>query len=128
MTSLSLSRNVHFFLLFLFIILTSCDNKRSTYHDLLQLQTELQTNSSHYTEDEWIDFFNKLESLHQRMEKYDYTPAERKEIGRIEGEMAAHFTKKVINEFKKEAENFFFEASGFIEGFKQSFDKSINTM
>lgn len=123
MTFLLLSKKTQLLSLLLFImLLTSCESKRSTYHDLLQLQIELQTNSSHYTDDDWTEFFEKFESLHHRMEKYEYTPAERKEIGRIEGEMAAYFTKEVIKELKKETVNFFIEAAGFVEGFKQSFD------
>lgn len=109
-------------LLIICTLLTSCDNKRATYHDLKALNNELRLHSANYTIADWETAINEYEKIHSRMEKYDYTPEEIREIGRIEGEMAGYMTQEVINALKKETVNILYEASGFVEGFKKAFD------
>lgn len=110
-----------FFFSYFFI---SCDSKKEVYHDLIAMSNEVKSNSANFSSQEWDDYFTRLEDLHKRMDKYDYTPSERIEIGRLEGEIAAYVTKEAIESISNETLDILNEATGFIEGFKQTFENN----
>ena len=61
------------------------------------LADDLRDNGAYYTVDDWKNAGKKFVNLRDKMRKYDYTPAERKKIGELEGQCAKYMVQGVKN-------------------------------
>ena len=79
------------------LFLTSCQTKQSALTQLENFSYELRDNGEYYNVDDWKKAANKFQKIRNNISKHDYTPAERKEIGQLEGDCAKYFASGVKN-------------------------------
>ncbi len=75
--------------------LNSCTTKQSAINQLQSLAYDIRDNGSYYNIKDWEDAGKKFIDIRKKISKYDYTPAERKQIGELEG-MCARYMKEGI--------------------------------
>lgn len=69
---------------------TSCSTKMSAIRQMEDLSTDLRDNSAYYNANDWKEAGEKFIAIRKKMSKYDYTPAERRQIGELEGQCAKY--------------------------------------
>ena len=117
---ISFSSNI---LLLLFVwVFFSCTTKQSCYDELVALRMEAYTNHSVYTADQWADFADRNIDLIMQMDELDYTPAEWREIGKVQGQIAGYMAESTILHWMEMVNNVLQLSIGFKEGFKEAFD------
>lgn len=79
------------------LFLTSCQTKQSALTQLENFSYELRDNGEYYNVDDWKKAANKFQKIRNNISKHDYTPAERKQIGQLEGNCAKYFATGVKN-------------------------------
>jgi len=77
------------------LTLSSCSTKMSAIHQLENLSADLRDNSAYYNVDDWKNAGEEFMSIRQKLRKYDYTPAERRQIGELEGQCAKYMVTGV---------------------------------
>lgn len=102
------------------VIFTSCATKQSAISQLEQFSYELRDNSAYYNYEDWEKAVEKFGRLRRNINKHDYTPAERKRIGELEGQCAGYMVngakEGVINKLMGAGN----EIKGILEGIMQS--------
>ncbi len=76
---------------------TSCVTKQGAINQMQYLADDMRDNGAYYTVDDWKDAGKKFVSLRDKMRKYKYTPAERKQIGELEGQCAKYMVQGIKN-------------------------------
>ena len=78
-------------------MMTSCSTKQGAIRQLERLSYDLRDNSSYYTVNDWKAAAEKFGTIRNKMTKYDYTPAERRRIGELEGLCARYMVSGLKN-------------------------------
>ena len=77
--------------------LNSCTTKQSAINQLQSLAYDIRDNGSYYNIKDWEDAGMKFIDIRKKISKYDYTPAERKQIGELEGMCARNMKEGIKN-------------------------------
>ena len=75
------------------LLTTSCASKMSAVNDLEKLSYDLRDHSSEYSVAQWKSQAERFVKIRKRIEKYDYTVAERQRIGKLEGDCLRYVAK-----------------------------------
>lgn len=75
----------------------SCSTKQSAINQMERLAYDIRDNGSYYTVKDWEDAVGKFMDIRKKMSRYDYTPAERRRIGELEGECARYMKEGIKN-------------------------------
>ncbi|MCR5070206.1 MAG: hypothetical protein K6A78_10525 [Prevotella sp.] len=94
---------------------TSCDQKQSAIDDLRTFAEDLQQNSDQFDEKAWDEATDEYQKLVDRLEKYEYTDEERKEIGRLKARCYKEMGKAAVQQVEKELKNAAKEIEGALE-------------
>lgn len=76
---------------------TSCTTRQSAINQMERLAYDIRDNGSYYTIRDWENAVAKFVDIRKKMAKFDYTPAERRRIGELEGECARYMKEGVKN-------------------------------
>ena len=102
------------------LVFVSCATKQGAINQLEQFSYELRDNSAYYTYEEWQDAVEKFGRLRRNISKHEYTAAERKRIGELEGQCAGYMVEGakdgVINKLMGAGN----EIKGILEGILQT--------
>ncbi len=74
---------------------TSCTTKQSALNQMQNLANDIRDNGSYYTVKDWESAVEDFWSIRKKIAKYDYTPAERKQIGELESQCARYMAKGI---------------------------------
>lgn len=73
-----------FFVLSLFLVaLTSCATKEDPIHDLESLVEKVDKRGDTFTDEDWTKVAEQTGAIFDKMKKYNYTPEEQKQIGKL---------------------------------------------
>lgn len=100
--------------------LSSCQTKQSALSQLENFSYELRDNSEYYNLDDWKKAANQFQKIRNNINKHDYTFAERKQIGQLEGKCAGYFVTGVKNKVTNGLLGIGSEINGVIEGILNS--------
>lgn len=78
-------------------MLNSCTTKQGAIRQLQDLSDDLRDNSSYYTIKDWQDAAKDFGEIREKMTRYRYTPAERRQIGELEGQCARYMVQGIKN-------------------------------
>jgi len=78
-------------------LLTSCATKQTAINQLQNLAYDMRDNGAYYNVDDWKQAAADFMAIRDKMRKYDYTPAERHQIGELEGECAKYMVQGIKN-------------------------------
>lgn len=101
------------------LLLSSCSPRTSAISDLRSLTNDIRNYGSEYTIRDWTKVKNEFEKIQSRIQKYDYTPAERAEIGELKGQCVKYFAKGVITNAAGQIIGISSEIKGILEGLKK---------
>ena len=76
---------------------TSCVTKQGAINQLQYLADDLRDNGAYYTVEDWKNAGKKFTNIRDKMRNYKYTPAERKQIGELEGQCAKYMVQGIKN-------------------------------
>ena len=76
---------------------SGCSTKQSAISDMQALAYDLRDNSAYYTISDWEKAASEFGKIRKKMTKYDYTPAERRQIGELEGQCARYMVQGIKN-------------------------------
>lgn len=82
-----------FFCLCLCCLLCSCATKQGAVRQLESFSKELRDHSVDYSINDWEKAADKFGKIRQRISKHEYTPSERREIGKLEGQCVRYVVK-----------------------------------
>lgn len=100
--------------------LSSCQTKQSALSQLENFSYELRDNSEYYNLDDWKKAANQFQKIRNNINKHDYTSAERKQIGQLEGKCAGYFVTGVKNKVTNGLLGIGSAINGVIEGILNS--------
>ena len=105
----------------LFATIISCNFKNKSINDLSILIENIENNTSNFTNEDWENVVNQLESIDAEFNKNrdQYSDEEIKEFGRLKGKCAAIITKKALNSAVKTLQETTSETKDFLEAFFQ---------
>ena len=98
------------------ITLFSCSTKQGAIRQMENLSIDLRDNSSYYTVKDWEDAAKKFSDIRMRMAKHDYTPAERRKIGELEGQCARYMVEGIKEGALNRITSIGNEIRGILEG------------
>ena len=104
---------------FSFALMTSsCATKERAINQLESFSYELRDNSAQYSVREWEKAGKKFVKIRKRIAKHelDYTPAEKAEIGELEGKCAGYMANGIHQGVFDKAQAFGNELKGIIQG------------
>jgi hypothetical protein len=96
--------------------LTSCQTKQHAIVQLENLSNDLRDNSEYYRLEDWKNAVNQFQKIRKNIGKHDYTPAERKQIGKLEGQCAGYFATGLKKNITNGIMGIGSEIKGMIEG------------
>ncbi len=100
--------------------MSSCQTKQSALSQLENFSYELRDNSEYYNLADWKKAANQFQKIRNNINKHDYTSAERKQIGQLEGKCAGYFVTGVKNKVTNGLLGIGSEIKGVIEGILNS--------
>ena len=105
--------------------LTSCATKESAVNQLESFSYELRDNSRYYDMRDWEKAGEKFVKITKTIKKHerDYTPAEKKRIGELEGECAGYMARGAMENDTDRMRNIYNEIRGIMEGIGNVFGK-----
>jgi len=77
------------------VAFSGCTTKQSAIRDMQSLAYDLRDNSAYYTISDWEKAAKHFGDIRKKMTKFDYTPAERRQIGELEGQCARYMVKGI---------------------------------
>jgi len=102
------------------VLLVACaafkKESKTPIQQLEELNVELKTNAAHYTRSDYEKAFHKYESICKRIDYDSMTLEERREVGRLEGEISAIFGIYLAGEYENILKGAFYETEGVLEG------------
>ena len=107
--------------LILMLGMNSCETPRSAVRELESFLYELENNYLSYTEEDWEIAADTYFAIEEKLDLYDYTDEELKEIGRLKGRCIGMMAKRVTIDYKKKFDDATKEIEGAIEGFLNVF-------
>ena len=75
--------------------MSSCTTRMGAIQQMQNLAYDMRDTGQYYTVKDWKAAAEKFADLRRKMAKYDYTPAERRQIGEIEGQCARYMVQGV---------------------------------
>jgi hypothetical protein len=114
-------------LLFAFVLVlttSSCQTKQHAINQLESLSNDLRDNSEFYKISDWKKAAYQFQKIRKDISKHDYTPAQRKQIGELEGKCAGYFAAGVKNNITNGIMSIGNEVRGVIEGILKSLSDS----
>jgi len=105
--------------LFALLVLSSCSTKMTAIRQLEDLSVDLRDNSAYYKVDDWKAAGEKFMSIRQKMRNYDYTPAERRKIGELEGQCAKYMVTGVKDGLLNSVFGIASEINGILDAIKR---------
>ena len=98
-------------------LMSACDSKQSPIKELSDLAEELSENGNNYSDEDWDSAVEQFETITKNLERYSYSDAEQKEIGKLKARVCFLFGSKYG---KNKLKQFFNEMSGVIEELQDS--------
>ena len=105
------------------LIMASCSTKQSAINQLESFSTELRDHSRYYDLKDWEDAGKKFVKITKNVKKheFDYTPAEKARIGRLEGECAGYMARGAKDNVTDRLRGFINELKGILQGVTDAF-------
>lgn len=100
--------------------LSSCGTRKSAINDLASLAEKVEEKGASFDMNDWEGVIREYVIIKRKMEKYEYSAEEQKEIGRLKGSLAGYATKSVLLNAKKSVDNINNQIEGGIDGFFKS--------
>lgn len=75
--------------------LGSCSTKRTAVNQLERLTYDVRDNGAYYNVEDWKQAAADFLAIRDKIRKYDYTPAERRKIGELEGQCAKYMAQGI---------------------------------
>ena len=97
-------------------IMSGCATRQGAIQQLQSLSDDLRDNASYYTIKDWENAANKLGTIRKKMAHYDYTPAERRQIGELEGQCVRYMVEGAKNKAINGVMGIGNEVRGILEG------------
>lgn len=101
------------------MLVSSCSPKTSAISDLRSLTKDISNYGSEYTLNDWRKIKNEYDQITDRMKRYDYTPAQREEIGELKGQCVKYFAKGLVTNAAGQIIGISSEIKGILEGLKK---------
>lgn len=117
--------------LFLFVILfvfTACDRKQRALDNLSEFVEKVEKNAPEYTAAEWKEINKEYDELMVEIDKYEYSLEETKQIGELQGRLAAIKVKDTGKDAIEGAKKAYVKWLGIIKGFWEEIFGSNSTM
>lgn len=114
--------------LFLYIGLTlvlsvafiSCKpNEERVVDRLNRLSERVQKDGAKWDQDQWADALEELEEIHEDMEDCEFTPAQLRALGRVEGRLTVVIMTEGAKKLGKELIPFMEGAGAFMKGYQE---------
>lgn len=106
--------------LFMVLAFSSCQTKQHAIGQLENFSKELRDNGANYDVSDWKDAAQRFQKIRKNIGKHEYTAAERKEIGRLEGQCAGYFVSGVKQKLTNGILGIGGELKGILEGILES--------
>ena len=106
--------------LFMVVAFTSCQTKQHAIGQLENFSKELRDNGANYDVSDWKDAAQRFQKIRKNIDKHEYTAAERKEIGQLEGQCAGYFVSGVKQKLTNGILGIGGELKGILEGILES--------
>lgn len=106
--------------LFMVLAFSSCQTKQHAIGQLENFSKELRDNGANYDVSDWKDAAQRFQKIRKNIEKHEYTAAERKEIGQLEGQCAGYFVSGVKQKLTNGILGIGGELKGILEGILES--------
>ena len=105
------------------LALTSCSTKQRAINQLESFSTELRDNRRYYDFQDWEKAGKKFVKITKDVKKheFDYTPAEKARIGRLEGECAGYMARGAKDNVTDRLRGFINELKGILQGVTDAF-------
>ena len=87
---------------------------------LASLAEKVEEKGASFDMNDWEGVIREYVIIKRKMEKYEYSAEEQKEIGRLKGSLAGYATKSVLLNAKKSVDNINNQIEGGIDGFFKS--------
>lgn len=101
------------------LTLSSCSTRTSAISDLRSLTYDIRSYGSEYTLGDWKRVKNEYDKITDRMSRYEYTPAQREEIGELKGQCLKYFAKGIVTNAAGQIIGISSEIKGILEGLKK---------
>ena len=106
--------------LLMVVALNSCQTKQHAVNQLESFSIELRDNGANYDVSDWKEAAQRFQKIRKNIQKHDYTPAERKEIGELEGKCAGYFVSSVKEKLTNGILGIGGELKGILDGILES--------
>lgn len=103
----------------LVFMLASCSPRTSALNDLRSLTNDIRNYGAEYTVKDWTKVKNEFDKINERLAHYDYTPAQREEIGDLKGQCVKYFAKGVVTNAAGKIIGISSEIKGILQGLKK---------
>lgn len=107
-------------ILFVLVLMCSCNQERSTISEYRDYAKELKTKSEEYTEDDWEDAAETFEKLEKKANQCKFSAKEKKQLNKLRGQCAAYIFKSVSKQAKHQMEDAMEQISDMAEGFNEA--------
>ena len=105
-------------ILFTAYVLTSCQTKEERVISNMEKLAELiESDGESFNNEDWNDVFVEYEQLQEEATQCEFTQEQIKELGRVEGRLAAKLTKERAKNLGRDFKNLLESGKGFVEGF-----------
>lgn len=107
-------------LLLMMLFLASCQSsKQAAVADLRSLTTEIEQNASSYNFKQWVAEQRKFQKIDARLQQYDYTEAENREIGELKGRCLGYFARGVLGKASNKIVDAANQLQGIVDGIQK---------
>lgn len=101
------------------LLVSSCSYRTSAITDLRALTNDIRTYGAEYTIRDWQRVKHEYDKIQDRLSRYDYTAAEREEIGELKGQCVKYFAKGIVTNAAGQIIGISSEIKGILEGLKK---------
>lgn len=101
------------------MLVSSCSTKTSAISDLRSLAYDIRDYGSEYTLSDWKKVKSEYDKIDSRLRQYDYSPAQREEIGELKGQCLKYFAKGLVTNAAGQIIGISSEIKGILEGLKK---------
>lgn len=116
-----------------FVLMCACSSKQDPIDDLETLSVELENNCENYSQKDWSEVAEKLSSIEEDMNNYDYTDDELRQIGKLKAKcygtilrFSAKIMKSQIHNAKMQFEGASEEIESTINDVNKEFENEFN--
>lgn len=85
--------------------------------ELKDICTEVENNWEDYSEQDWIELQEKLDLIDQKLDKYECTDEEIREIGKVRGRIMKYQSQKAMEDVHKGMKDAANMLDGMLDGF-----------